>query len=584
MPKPKRAADARRAPAARPVAAPPRPFLGSWYWAAIAFFAFIALYVVYDPALNGPFVFDDVYLRFADGDAARSPLSQWLIGVRPLLNFTFWVNYRLSEMAPYSYHFGNVLLHFGAGVFLFLIVRKLLRRAGADAFRREAISLFCGSLFLLHPLQTESVAYVASRSEALSVMFFYAAFAVFLYRRSEAISWPASFAVLALFAAAAATKEHTAVLPFLLLLTDYWWNPGFSLQGIRRNWRLYAVTAAGSVGAFLWVAKVLREANTAGFSVKEFTWFEYFLSQCRAIWFYLRLLVLPYNQNLDHEFAVSRSLLDYGTILALLALAGITGAAIWYRRRYPLASYGWLVFLLLIAPTSSFIPIADLVAEHRIYLPFIGLLLVAAEFLVRWKTSRAALVTACAGAVIVMAWIAHDRNLVWRSSVALWEDSVSKSPAKYRPHFQLGYAYYSQQRCAAAVSEYQKAVAYAATPDHRLLVDWALAYSCAGNHDAAVQKLTEAAQINRTARVYSLLGLEYMNSGRQPLALQALNTAVKLDPNYDMTYVYRAVLFANNNDYETAAAEYSTALRLNPRNSAAQRGLGMIEQRTRGRR
>ena len=102
---------------------------------------------------------------------------------------------------------------------------------------RDVLSVFAAALFLLHPLQTESVAYVTSRSEVLSILFFFLALAVFLFRRNTAISVPVVILVLALFAMAFLTKEHTAVLPAFLLLTDYFWNPGFKFEGIKRNWK-----------------------------------------------------------------------------------------------------------------------------------------------------------------------------------------------------------------------------------------------------------------------------------------------------------------------------------------------------------
>ncbi|MCL4401576.1 MAG: hypothetical protein M1436_02780, partial [Acidobacteria bacterium] len=212
-----------------------------WHWALALAGALIAVLEAYGPALRGPFVFDDQYLPFTDPALADQPLHNWFVGVRPLLMFSFWANFRISQLHPLSYHLFNVLFHFITAVLVFLIGRRLLGWAGTKDATREILAAFAGGLFLLHPVQTESVAYVASRSEALSVMFFYAAFALFLYRRSSAVSWPVAAGVLLLFGAAATTKEHTAVLPALLLLTDWFWapEPGFSpIQRIRRNWRL----------------------------------------------------------------------------------------------------------------------------------------------------------------------------------------------------------------------------------------------------------------------------------------------------------------------------------------------------------
>src|SRR5260370_17577880 len=120
----------------------------------------------------------------------------------------------------------------------------------------------------------------------MSVLLCLSALAMFLYRKSAAITVPVVIAVLVLFALASLTKEHTAVLPILLLLTDYYWNPGFSVVGIRRNWRLYIPIAVVGALAIALVARVLSAATTAGFGVREFTWYQYFFTACRPIWDY----------------------------------------------------------------------------------------------------------------------------------------------------------------------------------------------------------------------------------------------------------------------------------------------------------
>ena len=102
----------------------------------------------------------------------------------------------------------------------------------------------------------------------------------------------------------------------------------------------------------------------------------------------MRLFVVPIGQNLDPQVDISRTILDHGAIIGLAALLAVSVLAWIYRRRFPLASYGWFVFLILLAPTSSFVPIRDPMAERRLYLPFIGLLFITVEFLRRWKTTR----------------------------------------------------------------------------------------------------------------------------------------------------------------------------------------------------
>ena len=265
-------------------------------------------------------------------------------------------------------------------------------------------------LFLLHPVQTESVSYIASRSETLSVFFVLAAFVVFLYRRTEDIAVPRVVCILALFAAAALSKEHTVVLPVIFLLTDYYWNFEFAPSRIWRNWKLYVPIALGAGYASLKIMAILRRNPTAGFGMRDLRWPQYFLTECRVIWDYIRLFVFPAGQNLDPDIAISRTILSHGAIFALAGLLIVTVLAWIYRRRFPLASYGWFVWLILLGPTSSFMPIRDPMAERRMYLPFIGLLFITVEFLRRWKVSRNVLVAALALVLLIESGLTYQRN------------------------------------------------------------------------------------------------------------------------------------------------------------------------------
>ncbi len=564
---------------------PPKPArtLKAWHVIAALFVAGFVLLEVYGPAINGPFLFDDNYLPFADPHYKGAPLKAWVVGVRPVLMFCYWLSYKAFGLNPQPYHLVSILLHFLNGLLVFLIVAKLLEWAGAEEWRRRVIAAFAGALFLLHPLQSEAVAYIASQSETLSVFFFYAAWAAFLYRRKTAISFPRALAVVILFGVAVASKEHTAVLPLLLLLTDYYWNPGFSFQGIKRNWRLYIpVVIMGALGVAFILDK-LAESDTAGFSVKGLPWYLYFATQMKAIWIYVRLFVFPVGQNIDHDYAMAASLLDPGAIAGFLALLGTAAAAWWYRRRAPLLSYGFFTFLLLLSPTSSVVPIKDMLVERRVYLPSAGLLLIVAGLLLRWKSPRRVFAGTLAGVVLLSGILCHERNKVWASPLALWEDSVAKAPENARARFQLAFAYYDQQRCQEAVKEYAS-VARLQTPDYRLLVDWALALDCAGHPEQAVAKLKQAAGIEKTAHVYSLLGMMYGKQGLRDEALAALAKAEKINRRFPMLYVYRGNVYASSGDNAAAVTEYRRALRIAPDLEVARRGLQAAERRLRRKR
>jgi tetratricopeptide (TPR) repeat protein len=257
-------------------------------------------------------------------------------------------------------------------------------------------------------------------------------------------------------------------------------------------------------------------------------------------------------------------------LIALLALA-------WYlRRRAPLSSFGILVFLLLIAPTSSVVPIKDTLVERRLYLPFLGLLLIAVDVLRHWKLGKLQLTGVLSAIVALLCVLTYQRNQVWSDPISLWQDTADKSPRKSRPRFQLAFARYSANQCGQAAQEYEK-VSALEPPDSALLVNWALAYQCSQQYGPAIEKLELALKQEKTAHVYSLIGMIRAQQGLTKESWNALNEAVRVDANYPMSYVYRGNLNVAAGDLAAAQAEYHKALAINPKLPAAQEALAKLQ-------
>lgn len=536
-------------------------------------FAF-ALLEIYRPALGGPFLFDDLYLPFMIPNFAQNPLRDWVVGVRPTLQVTYWLNYRLFGLDPYYFHLVNLVLHATAGYFVFLIARKLLESANLESATRTLYSTFAAAVFLLHPLQTESVGYVASRSEVVSGLFFLIAWTAFLYRKDIAIGFADVALVLLFFVFAVTSKEHTAVLPAVLLLTDYYFNPGFSFKGIRDNWRLYAPIIGGAILGVIVIFKVvLGRSNSAGFGMKDLTPLDYLFTQFRSIVTYLRLFFLPAGQNIDYDFPISHSLADHLSWLCLLILLALTAAAWIYRRQYPYASFGFLLTLIFLAPTSSFVPIRDVMVERRMYLPVFALALCVIDFLRRRRMEWTTLLATTGAVCAVLGFVSWQRNHVWSSPILLWQDAVANSPQKYRPRFQLAYAHYQAAQCADAAKEYAEAAKLTPHPEYDLYLDWALASDCANKPGDALTHLEDAIRLESTAHAWSLMGMVRAKQGDYDRALEALANAEKVNNRFFMLYVYRGNIHMARREWDLAVVEFEKAVSVEPGDGTAQQGL-----------
>jgi tetratricopeptide (TPR) repeat protein len=209
------------------------------------------------------------------------------------------------------------------------------------------------------------------------------------------------------------------------------------------------------------------------------------------------------------------------------------------------------------------------------YLPFLGLALVCLEFLRRLKASQA--VWAGAAILAVCSVLTYQRSAVWASPVALWQDAADKSPRKWRPHFQLASALYESSMCSQAASAFE-AASRLEQPSFDLLLDWGLALDCAGNWQDALVRLQQSSTLQPSAHVQSQIGMVYAKHQKFEEALAALAQGERIDPSFEMTYVYRGNIFEAAGDKAAAAMQYQRALALNPLNSAAREALARVSR------
>ncbi len=436
----------------------------------------IATFVLYSQILAGPFIFDD-------GTSVVHNLAMqfrlWgvlLTSTRPLTGLSYVVSHALSGMSPWGFHVVNVLLHAVNGLLVYGLIRLILQLPRLNARYADShwTALAISALFLVHPLQTEVAAYISSRSDVLAALFVLGATnCVALSLRWRALSrWSSAARVAAAVCVLCGvlSKESAAVAPLLLFLLDWAAAGGRAARVLRAHRVFYATLGAGWLVPALLILSHPEYALSAGFGFRRITPFQYLYTQAGVVLQYLRLTVVPYGQVLDYDWPLARSLMAPGVLLpGGLVFLGLVAALRCWRRR-PLYSLCALWFFINLAPTSSVVPLADLIAERRMYLPIVGALgllalLIAdlAQYAARKRriTRRvlAGSVAALAGfAVATCALLTWQRNLLWRVPEHLWEDSLTNARGNPRIHANLGTIYASQGRWRLAREHLEKAV------------------------------------------------------------------------------------------------------------------------------
>jgi tetratricopeptide (TPR) repeat protein len=547
------------------------PQFALWFGLPIAAVTLAGL--AFSPAIKGSFVFDDFHLPFADPKAASMPAAFWIGGVRPILMLSYWLNYALSGTETFSYHATNIALHSVTAVLVYFVIRRLLEISKADVDVHRA-SLFGSGVFLLHPLQTESVDYIAGRSEIACAAFLFAAWLVFLTRFEVSTTAATAAKILLLSCAAVLSKESGVCLIAILIATDFYWKPqSFAVQIRKRAW-LYVPSLIGSLAAALLILRQLEHSTTAGLHSGA-TSLQYALTQCRAIAIYLKLFFIPVGQNVDWQLPIYRSFVEAWLYVLFMAL--LAAMVVWLFRKNRLASFGLLVFLLALAPTSSFVPIVDALAERRMYVPVVGLIVAMIGVAAKVRLHRNAKAGIALTCLLILGALSWNRSEKWSSDLALWQDSIEKNYANSRAHAGLGGAFMLRRDCAGAAREYRIVVDLQGM-DEIGGRNLATSYECSGQTALALETYRRLVAIHPLADAYDRIGYLEGLQEHTDAALSAFETALRLDPNNVSAYAFRGVTKIALNDIPGARADFRRALALDPDNALAKSWTAKLSQ------
>ena len=381
--------------------------------------------LVYANTFKVPFLFDDVKYVEENKDILEPLDANALIKtyfLRGIVRWSYAVNYLIGELDTMGYHIVNLSLHIIISILFFIILCRLYPN------RKWNLPLLAALLFSLHPVQIESVTYLMSRSGLLATFFYLLAFYFFINSTRNFPSHTAkaivfSIATLICFLLGLGSKLTIVSLPIMLIIYLYVVN--INNSNILSTTRKYKWLLTGVLAAFTFFLVHKSFSNhgllgVSGMATEQYGRWGYFMTQVKAFYFYyLKLLLFPINLNINPDFPFSPSL--WQTIcLSILTLLGLIYSAK-YSKKLPLLIFSVFWMLITLSPTSSIVPLNDLVAEHRSYLPSLGFFTVISLAVVEPKKLSKTLKTVLFLTFsILFSLLTVHRNGVWNNEISLW--------------------------------------------------------------------------------------------------------------------------------------------------------------------
>lgn len=548
--------------------------------------------LLYWPTLDHPFVYDDVW-NLRDSESlpleALSATSLWRVArgheetvARPVSNLSYGFDSYLSGTRPRSYRRTNLLIHAANAAAVFWLLLQSLSLTRVRRTPREPDTAgrfppgigwaFLGALlWLAHPVQTQAVTYLHQRSTSLATFFFLGSLLFYIVGRrstagtARAAAWSAA-AVLGLLAMA--SKEIALVLPIVVVLLEW-----ALFRGLRPGWFREKKKPLASVGGLVALLAALWLLGswswvTATYADLAYSPFQRLVTESRVGILYLLLFFWPHPSrlNLDHHVELSRSLVE--------PLAGVASLALWLsllalmlfcaRRRLPLAFFGlaWIFSTSLVE--STVIPV-ELVAEHRLYLSSVGVLLALLELARRRSRPRLRVALAVVGAILAAlfgTWTV-ERNRVWSSELLLWQDTVRKSPGKARPHNNLGWTLARAGKRPEAIRAFRNALNVG--PSARTHFNLGQALLAEGEpREAAKHLLLAVDSMPRSFEARFYLGVALLLERRADEAAGHLREAVEIEPQ-DWRALYELANARQlRGNRRQGAADYRRAIAASP--------------------
>lgn len=516
--------------------------------------------IVYSNTFNVPFHYDDRPVIVENPNIKDfNNISDILFHnpFRPILSLSFALNYYFNKLNPFGYHVVNLIFHILNGLLIYILILLTLSNS-STGFETSStipfqISFFVSLIFSLHPIQTESVTYISSRSEVMCTSFYLLSIIFFLkFLKSAKIKILFYLGSLISFLISLGIKEIAITLPVTLMLFEYLFLSKKSQATktlpdfLRKKWYHFFFLL------IIPVIFIIRYLILGAFGHPKFhrSLFPHFLTQSHVIINYIKLLFLPVNLTIDRVFPLFQTLFEASTILAIVTVFFIIIFSFKNIKKSPLLSFSILWFFVTLSPTSL-IPLEDSMSERWLYLPSIGFcLFLVFIFQILQGKFMPRIFSICIFSIIILLFATNTyyRNIAWQSEYSLWEDALRKTHNKARPYLALGYLKFKEGKYEEAIDYYRKSIELFPTAE---------AYN----------------NLAYTLSKYNTSNSNYLT------VIKLLEKSISLRRGNYKAYLNIGDIYSTKQDYDNAIINYKKALEINPKFSAAYWSIGLIDEK-----
>lgn len=534
---------------------------------------------------DAPFIFDDVPsitenagIRALWPDQRLWSMRQSPLSGRPVVAFSFAVNYAVGGLDPRGYRIVNLGLHIATAWLLAALVRRTVAESPVMkpfVARANAWAATIALLWAVHPLHSETVTYVTQRTElAASLCYVAVLYAAVRAWRSSGWLWPTI--TIAAAWTGIACKEIVATAPLMVAAYDQVFFADRWNAERRRRLPLYAGLASCWL-LFVAIQWTGPRAKSVGFEIGV-TWWKYLFVQAGVLLHYLRLVFVP--NRLCGDYGEFNSLAWCSPLIlpGLFVVGGLLIATAWVWRRDRRWAFLGIWFFLILAPSSSVVPIAtETASERRMYLPLVAVLaaLVVAgdRLLARLTVLKFAVATFAFAACLV---VTVDRLRIYQTELAFWQDVALKMPDSPRALANLGGTFLKLKQYDKSGPLLYRAIEldpYFAA-GHNSLGLYLLAV---GRNDEAAHEFTIARDLSPNTVPYRAnLGAALDRAGRTDDAVAELSQAIALGDDYVAVRINLANVLARRGRFAEALTHLERAIELDPRNETCRENLNQL--------